>query len=124
MGKKVKVYISGRMSGLPDAVVKYRFERCELYLRHQGYKTVNPCRVWVSRWPWMFRLLEKVVGKDRAYNMVLIYDLWLLSRCDMMHLIGSDWSLSRGAKTELAFAQNAKIKVITDAVKRWKNLRS
>ena len=107
--------MSGRMSGLSHEEVAYRFSRCELWLRHTtGAEVVNPCRVWLYRWPKLYRLVERIVGKDNAYTLVLLYDLWLLSRCDRLHLIGPDWCLSRGAQTEVAFAQKAKKEVTID----------
>lgn len=113
--KKQRIYISGKMSGLSREVILYRFTRCELWLRHTtGAEVVNPCNTWAFRWPWIYRLLERLFGKEGAYTLVLLYDLWLLSKCQRLHLIGNDWMTSRGAQTERAFAQQAHIDVTID----------
>lgn len=115
LGKKC-LYMSGKISGLDRREVLYRFSRCELWLRHQnpGVRIVNPTRVWCFRWPWLYRLLERIFGNDTAYELVLLYDLWLLSHCQRLHLIGTDWSTSRGSKTEMGFAQAKGIDVTVD----------
>ena len=103
--KREKVYISGRMSGLTREEVSRRFTEADRLLRRQGQRTVNPARVWVCRWRWLYRLLESIVGRERAYDLVLIYDLWLLSRCQRIYMVGNDWTNSRGALTEFHFAK-------------------
>ena len=110
------------MSGLKRRDIFYRFSRCELWMKHEvpGAKIVNPCRVWMFRWPWLFNALERVVGHDAAYTLVLLYDLWLLSRCQRLHIVGSDWSTSRGAQTEFAFAQKAGINITMDVTTKQK----
>jgi len=118
--KKKKVYISGKMSGLDRNEVKFRFSRCELWLRHGDWDVKNPCRVWAFRCPWLYRILEKLLGKERAYDLVLLYDLWLLSRCDRIHMIGSDWKESRGARTERYFAQAKGLEVTNDYIPKEK----
>ena len=108
--KREKVYISGRMSGLTREEVSRRFSDADRLLRRQGQRTVNPARVWVCRWRWLYRLLESIVGKERAYDLVLIYDLWLLSSCQRIYMVGNDWTNSRGALTERDFAKRKGIR--------------
>jgi hypothetical protein len=113
--KKERIYISGKMSGLPREEVKYRFALCELWLRHGGAKeVVNPTKVWAWRWPWLYSMIEMVVGAQAAYELVLLYDLWKLSHCTRIHMIGTDWSTSRGAKTEMGYAQAKNMDVTID----------
>jgi hypothetical protein len=119
--KRQRIYVSGKMSGLSRDEIMFRFSRCELWLRHTtGARVVNPCRVWLFRWPWLYRLLARAVGETRVYEWVLLYDLWLLSRCDRIHMIGTDWSSSRGAKTEQAFAQAKGIYITVDIIAKQK----
>ena len=106
-----KVYISGRMSGLSRAEVLRRFTEADDYVRSLGYRTVNPVRVWMFRCRWLYRLLERLAGHDHAYELVLLYDLWLLSRCDSILMIGKDWVKSRGAFLEYQFARVRRIKI-------------
>lgn len=94
------------MSGLTREEVSRRFTEADRLLRQQGFRTVNPARVWVCRWRWLYRLLESIVGRERAYDLVLIYDLWLLSHCKRIYMVGDDWrDISRGATTEYYFAE-------------------
>lgn len=75
--KKKRVYISGPMSCLERKEYTRRFGIAEGILKAHGYDTINPARVWTSRWPWLY----KIVG----YKMTLLYDLWLLlTKADMI----------------------------------------
>lgn len=103
--KKEKVYLSGKMSGLTREEVLRRFAKAEDTVRMNGCLTKNPTRVWVFRWTWLYRMIEFVFGRERAYDLVLLYDIWLLSRCDSIYMVGGDWrDNSRGAMTEYYFA--------------------
>lgn len=91
--KHQKVYISGPMTS----------SDCALLLRASGYRPVNPANVWPCKHLRIYRQLERLLGKERAYRTVLVYDLWLLSRSDSICLING-WLDSRGAKIEDNFA--------------------
>ena len=107
--KKEKVYISGPMSGLEREQYLELFRRAEQSLRSQGYRRiVNPIRVWVCRWPWLYRLMERAVGRDTAYYSTLLYDLWLLRRCDLIYKLPG-WRESKGANIESCVAYHFKI---------------
>ena len=98
---KKKVYISGRVSDLPREQYMDLFRRAEQSLRDQGYRNiVNPIRVWSCRWPWLYRLV--------GYRLTLLYDLWLLMRCDMIYKLPG-WQQSRGANIESCVAFHFKI---------------
>lgn len=106
MSKNIKVYISGAMSDQDPEVMKQNIERfhdAARLLRAAGCQPVNPARAWPCRWGWIYRTMERWLGKDAAYRTVLCYDLWLLSRCDVLCLIDG-WRDSRGAKIEEHFA--------------------
>ena len=84
------------MSDLPREQYMELFRRAEQSLRDQGYRNiVNPIRVWSCRWPWLYRLV--------GYRLTLLYDLWLLMRCDMIYKIPG-WKDSRGASIESCVA--------------------
>ena len=86
--KKYKIYISGRMSGVPRHIYKEQFLQAEERLKELGYDVVNPDT-------WFAWLIAKIFG----YYAVLAYDLWRLSKCDAIYLIDG-WILSRGAMIE------------------------
>ena len=88
----MKVYLSGRMSGLPSEIWLARFYGAYFGLMRRGYKVVNPADTIIARHPWIY----KIVG----YRFTLWYDLQLLKRCDLFTMVGDDWQQSRGARLE------------------------
>ena len=101
MEKQKRVYISGGMSGIPREQYMELFRRAEESLRAQGYHNiVSPIRVWACRWPWLY----KIVG----YRLTLLYDLWLLMRCDQIYKLPG-WRDSKGANIESCVAYHFKI---------------
>lgn len=100
-GRNARVYISGPMSNLSREQYLELFKRAEESLRAQGYrKIVNPIRVWACRWPWLY----KIIG----YRLTLLYDLWLLMRCDQIYKLPG-WRDSKGANIESCVAYHFKI---------------
>jgi len=104
--KKQRIYISGPMTS-SDSEEQARnvqaFHDCALLLRASGCRPVNPARCWACRFKWLYKAMERLLGKERAYRTVLVYDLWLLSRSDTICMIDR-WQQSRGAKIEEGFA--------------------
>lgn len=108
-GRNARVYISGPMSGVDRKLYLEMFKRAEQSLRAQGYrKIVNPIRVWACRWPWLWKMLVSLTSEHTAYTLVLLYDLWLLSRCDLIYKMAG-WKDSRGANIESCVAYWFKI---------------
>lgn len=106
-GRNAKVYISGPISNLSREQYLDIFRRAEQSLRSQGYtRVVNPIRVWACRWPWLYR----VVG----YRLTLLYDLWLLMRCDQIYKLPG-WRDSKGANIESCVAFHFKIWPVPDS---------
>ena len=101
MEKTKRVYISGGMTDVPREQYIELFRRAEESLRDQGYRNiVNPINVWSCRWPWLY----KVIG----YRLTLLYDLWLLMRCDQIYKLPG-WRDSKGANIESCVAYHFKI---------------
>ena len=104
--KKQRIYISGPMTS-SDSEEQARnvqaFHDCATLLRASGCRPVNPANVWPCKHAWLYRLMERLFGKERAYHTVLVYDLWLLSRSYTICMIDG-WQQSRGAKIEEGFA--------------------
>ena len=95
-----RVYISGQMSGLPREEYLARFAKAESLLRQEGFAVVNPARLLPSRWQWLYRLM--------GYRLTLLYDLWRLSRCDLIYKIPG-WKESHGANIESCWAYHQNI---------------
>ena len=61
--KKEKVYISGSISGIDRRVYINNFATAEQELLSLGYKVVNPTKVFVCRYIWLYYCMEKLFGK-------------------------------------------------------------
>ena len=97
---KRRIYLSGQMSGLPRSEYRRKFREAERILHRHGYGVINPCNVWACRFPWIYRVMEWVLGKRLAYAVVLCYDLLLLmTRADGIAMLPG-WRASRGAQIE------------------------
>ena len=106
-GRNARVYISGPMSNLSREQYLELFKRAEQSLRSQGYtRVVNPIRVWACRWPWLYRIV--------GYRLTLLYDLWLLMRCDQIYKLPG-WRDSKGANIESCVAFHFKIWPVPDS---------
>ena len=97
---KRRIYISGPMTGIEPREYRRRFREAETILRRHGYGCINPCRVWPCRFPWLYRLMNALLGKRLAYAVILAYDLILLmTRADGIAMLPG-WEQSRGARIE------------------------
>ena len=97
---KRRIYISGPMTGIEPREYRRRFREAETILRRHGYGCINPCRVWPCRFPWLYRLMNALLGKRLTYAVILAYDLILLmTRADGIVMLPG-WQASRGAQIE------------------------
>ena len=88
----MKVYLSGRMSGLPEHFWRARFAIKADWLRTFGHEVVNPANTVIAKHQWLYRIV--------GYRLTLAYDLRLLRHCTHIHMVGDDWQLSKGARLE------------------------
>lgn len=103
-----KVYIAGAITGLERVDYLVKFRRAEMLVKERGYKVVNPTRRGPGRWLWLYRLM--------GYRLTLLYDLWLVMRCDRIYLIPG-WEESRGAKVESFVAYQMKVRRLPQDLK-------
>lgn len=97
-----RVYLSGRMSGLPHYIWGTHFALSHYSLLLRGYKVVNPAKTIIAKHPLLYRIL--------GYRFTLWYDLRLLRRCDYIYMVGTGWQQSRGARLERLKARQWGIK--------------
>ena len=121
---KRRIYISGPMTGIEPREYRRRFREAEAILRRHGYGCINPCRVWPCRFPWLFRLMNALLGKRLAYAVVLCYDLLLLmTRADGIVMLPG-WQASRGAQIEnyvsMHFWMQGISKAVTEEINKIK----
>ena len=87
---QVKIYISGPISN--DPFHAESFDKAEEYLKHLGYKIVNPLDI-----------KEKVfIGPDKdikLWNYFMRKSIKLLMECDQIYML-EKWEESRGARIE------------------------
>ncbi len=99
--KRRKIFISGKVSGLPFSYVKYHFGRASDKYKELGYDVFNPtehCKVYWSWWRCM------------------IVCLWNLTWCDSVYFL-KNWDKSRGAKIEYRWAKFLEKEIIYE---EWK----
>lgn len=87
MSFKERVYLSGRITGLPDLGMK-QFEDAANHLRQLGYAVFNP---------------HELNGPELDWKKCMVNDIRILTGCDAIALL-DNWKESRGAKLELLIA--------------------
>ena len=85
----MKIYVSGKISGLPFADVQDRFDGAEALLNEIGFEVVNP--------------LKNGLDKNRPWNEHLCRDIELLLPCDAIYMM-DNWIDSTGASIEYDIA--------------------
>lgn len=82
---KVKVYISGKISGLPEQEYKERFAQAEASLTAKGYEVTNP--------------LKNGVASGEHWKTQMKADINLLLDCEAIYML-ENWEKSEGATLE------------------------
>lgn len=93
-----KVYISGKITGLPINEAKDNFKNAENKLREKGYEVVNP--------------FNNGLPENSTWMEHMKADIKLLMECDIICLL-SNWKDSTGARIECNLAMEMGYKVIT-----------
>lgn len=92
----MKMYISGRISGLDTAAAQAAFARAEADVEAMGYQPVNP--------------FNNGVDRDAPWKEHMIADIKMMLSCDGVYLL-DDWIFSRGARIESSLAQALGIRI-------------
>lgn len=93
----MKVYISGKISGLEEEEYRARFGAAEGRLKAAGHSVMNPA--------WMKS------QSDFAWMDYIYIALAMLDVCDAVYML-SNWKDSRGAKIEHAYAKGQGKKIM------------
>ena len=88
----MKIYISGKITGLNIEVARANFKRAEAMLQAHGYETVNP--------------FDNGVDEDAPWEHHMEADIKDMLQCEGIYQMGN-WRQSRGAKVEYKEARAA-----------------
>jgi len=86
-----KVYISGKITGLPIEVAFSNFNNAEIKLKENGYETVNPMTINHDH--------------NKSWENYMRVDLKALLDCDCIYML-QDWHKSKGANIEYNLAKD------------------
>lgn len=105
----MKIYISGKISGLPIAEVTMRFSAAQSLLEEIGLEVINP--------------LEKGLPDNATWEQHMVRDIELLLKCDAIYMM-DNWVDSKGAQIEYDIANRMKLEFLfeTDHVRRNKDI--
>lgn len=92
----MKVYIIGKITGLPREYVVEKFRKAEDKLKSAGMVVVNPVNL---------------VPEDTTWNAAMRTCIGELVKCDAVALL-SDWSRSAGGKLEAEIALQLNLEAI------------
>lgn len=93
----MKVYISGKISGLEEEEYRARFGAAEKRLKAEGHSVMNPA--WIKSYP------------GYSWEDYMRVALAMLDVCDAVYML-ANWKDSRGAKTEHVYAKGQGKKIM------------
>ena len=85
----MRIYIAGKITGLEDNIVSYKFKESFLNLRSKGYSVITPA------------VLLGFKGFEHEEYMHICYAM--IDVCDAVFM-QKDWQNSKGARMELQYA--------------------
>lgn len=85
----MKIYVSGKISGLPYDEVKARFYDCQALLESIGFDVVNP--------------ITMGLHQEATWEQHMVKDIELLLSCDSIYMM-DNWTQSTGAGIEYDIA--------------------
>lgn len=103
-----KIYISGRISGLPIEEVAAKFDETETKLKAQGYEVINP--------------LKNGIPATASWEAHVAMDVLLLMGCDAIYLL-PDWGFSKGATLEKNLAELTGKTIIYEEVPAFQHIK-
>lgn len=109
MTKKIKIYISGPITGTNDYME--RFSAAEKIITEAGFSAVNPAKV------------NAMLPEDTTHDEYMEMSLTMLSMCDMIFMLDG-WKESVGAKIEWEYAVNNGLGMMYEDCAKYEYLRT
>ncbi|MCX8018914.1 MAG: DUF4406 domain-containing protein [Chitinophagaceae bacterium] len=97
--KRLKIYLSGRVTGDAREDVELKFGKAEEQLALKGYEVINP---------------TKRVHADEKWDLAMRQCIADMMQCDALLML-PDWKTSRGATIEHKLAEWLNIPIYYDA---------
>lgn len=94
-GKNMKVYIAGKVTGLPVSEYAENFSKAEEFLSGKGFQTINPVK--------LIETVQDAIPWELSHMEIMDIDLTVLAYCDAIYLM-KNWKESRGAREEYRHA--------------------
>lgn len=94
----MKVYISGKITGLETSVYESNFQKAEDLLKKFGFEPINPVKL--------------THDHDKSWLSFMRVDLKALLDCDAIYML-DNWEESKGAKIEYDLAKQLGINEIS-----------
>jgi len=97
-----KVYISGKITGLPQSEYMENFMRAEQKMKKAGYSVINPAKI------------NAMLPIDTTWEQYMKVSITLLNMCDAIYMM-DNWKDSRGAMMEYDQARYVGMKIIFES---------
>ena len=98
----MRIYLSGKITGLDKEVYSRQFERAENFYKTSGFDVVNPVKIGEE----VLKINPKAEWQD-----FMIRDLEALRTCTHIALL-EGWEESKGAKMEKAEAEKMGLEIM------------
>ena len=95
----MKVYISGKITGLPIEEAKQNFKNCERWLLEDGYEVVNPMELPEHE----AIIADKELSTEEQWRLHMKADIKAMMDCDGIFVM-MNYIESKGAKIEYKLA--------------------
>lgn len=95
--KALKIYISGKITGLPIKNVIEKFKWHAAFLKLKGYSPINPVEI-------------NPFDESKTWHDYMIEDVRVLLKCDAIYML-KDWGQSKGARLEYQIAKELGLKI-------------
>ena len=98
----MRIYLSGKITGLDKEVYSRQFERAETFYKTSGFDVINPVKIG-----------EEILKKNPSatWNDFMKEDLQALKTCTHIALL-EGWEESKGAKMEKAEAEKLGLEIM------------